>query len=31
MIERGMRAPAFTLKTDEGKDLSLNERSLRLP
>jgi len=23
MIEAGMRAPAFTLKTDEGKDLSL--------
>jgi peroxiredoxin Q/BCP len=24
MIEAGMRAPAFTLKTDEGKDLSLD-------
>lgn len=23
MIQAGMRAPAFTLKTDEGKDLSL--------
>jgi peroxiredoxin Q/BCP len=23
MIEAGMRAPAFTLKTDEGTDLSL--------
>jgi len=23
MIEAGMEAPAFTLKTDEGKDLSL--------
>ncbi len=23
MIEAGMRAPAFTLTTDEGKDLSL--------
>lgn len=23
MIEAGMKAPAFTLKTDEGKDFSL--------